>query len=133
MSRHLNSAPLPSPGSSVLPAICRGTLIAFGISLTLLFIAALVLYFTAVPEKYSPYMVFVISVVAILWGSGTAGKRIGYRGWLYGGIVGFLYVFLMMVTGILVLDDFVLGMNIFTKLFLGFAFGFVGGILGVNR
>ena len=103
------------------------------LSVVLLFIAALVFYFTAVSEKITPYLVFGVSLVAIIAGSSFAGKHIGTRGWLYGGIVGLIYVALMLITGLFVRDSIAISLNLFTKLFLGFVFGAAGGMWGVNR
>ena len=132
MNRNPNTAPMPSLENGAVPAILKGIACALLLSLALLLIASLILYFTALPERYAPYIVFAASVFAILWGSSYAGKRIGHQGWLYGGLVGLFYVLLMLIVGLLLLNDFNLGFNIFTKLFLGFAFGAVGGIWGVN-
>lgn len=112
--------------------LLKGTILALVLSVVLIFIAALVLYFTALPERTAPYLVFGISLAAILVGSSFAGKRIGTRGWLNGGIVGLLYVVLMLAAGLLLLKDLAVGWNFITKLFLGFAFGAAGGMWGVN-
>lgn len=113
--------------------LLKGTALALLFSVVMLFIAALLLYFTALPEKTTPYMVFAISLLAILTGSSYACKRIGVRGWLYGGIVGVIYVLLVLISGLIFLDDFGVAWNFITKLFLGFVFGAAGGMWGVNR
>ena len=118
-------------GSNVL-ILLKGTILALVLSVVLIFIAALVLYFTPLPEKTAPYLVFGISLAAILVGASFAGKKIGARGWLNGGIVGLLYVVLMLSAGLIILDNMTVGWNFITKLFLGFAFGAAGGMWGVN-
>ncbi|HOL17684.1 MAG TPA: TIGR04086 family membrane protein [Bacillota bacterium] len=128
-----NITPQPFVRGAPVVAVLKGIVLALALSVVLLFIAALVLYFTAVPEKITPYLVFGISIIAIMAGSFSAGKSIGSRGWLYGGITGFVFVVLMLVGGLFVLDDLSPGWNFATKLFLGFIFGAVGGMWGVNR
>jgi putative membrane protein (TIGR04086 family) len=128
-----HETPLPISGGGKFAVLLKGIIMALLISVVLLFIGALVLYFTAVPEKAAPYLVFGISLAAIIIGSSFAGKRIGSKGWLYGGIVGFAYVGLMLVFGLIVLADVAMGLNFITKLFLGFVFGAAGGMWGVNR
>ncbi len=128
-----HEAPLPITGAGKLTVLLKGIILALLISMVLLFIGALVLYFTAVPEKTTPYLVFGISLAAIITGSSFAGIRIGSRGWLYGGIVGIAYVGLMLIFGLIVLTDVTAGWNFISKLFLGFVFGAAGGMWGVNR
>ena len=111
----------------------KGIILALALSVILLFIAALVLYFTAASEKITPYLVFGISLVAIITGSSYSGRKIGSKGWLYGGITGLVFVVLMLVIGLFVLDGVSFGWNWLTKLFLGFMFGTAGGMWGVNR
>ena len=118
-----NITPQPFVRGAPVVAVLKGIVLAL----------ALVLYFTAVPEKITPYLVFGISIIAIMAGSFSAGKSIGSRGWLYGGITGFVFVVRMLVGGLFVLDDLSPGWNFATKLFLGFIFGAVGGMWGVNR
>jgi putative membrane protein (TIGR04086 family) len=113
--------------------VLKGIVLALALSVLLLFIAALVLYFTAVPEKITPYLVFGISLVAVISGSSYTGRKIGSKGWLYGGITGFVFVMLMLIIGLFVLEDVSAGWNWLSKLFLGFVFGAVGGMWGVNR
>ena len=135
MNRQTGYKEIPQPISlsALLTALLKGLAIALALSVVLLFIAALVFYFTAVPEKITPYLVFAVSLVAILAGSSFAGKRIGTRGWLHGGVVGLLYVILMLVIGLFFRETVAFSGNLVTKLFLGFVFGAVGGMWGVNR
>ncbi len=129
-----NVSPQPlAGGGGPLPVLLKGIILALLISLVLLFAAALLLYFTNVPEKIAPYVVFGISLTAILVGSSYGGRKIGSRGWINGGIVGVIYVSLMLVIGLFFLEDATLGWNLISKLFLGFIFGAAGGMWGVNR
>lgn len=72
-----------------------------------------------------------IHAAAILVGSFMSGKRAGFKGWYYGGILGFLYALIVWVVGFLSLDR---GIDIRTLLFVAASFlaGAIGGIVGVN-
>ncbi len=135
MNSQTGHNPMPQPVFRGGPpaAVLKGIILALALSVVLLFVAALLLYFTAVSEKITPYLVFGISLVAIISGSSYSGRKIGIKGWLYGGITGFVFVVLMLVIGLFVLDDVSLAWNWLTKLFLGFIFGAAGGMWGVNR
>ena len=129
---HHYAAPIATaPG--LIKILLKAVALALILSVVLLFIAALIFYFTALSEKITPYLVFGVSLVAIITGSSYAGKQIGTRGWLYGGIVGLIYVIAMLATGIFVRDSVAVNLNLITKLFLGFVFGAIGGMWGVNR
>ena len=132
MNRPNKLAPVFSLKGVAWWSIFKGTLVSLVVSLLMLLLASLVLHFTAVPEKTSPYLVFLITVTAILSGSYMTGKQTYYRGWLHGGLVGLLYVLLLMLLGRFFLEEFALGLNLFSKLFLGFIFGAAGGMWGVN-
>ncbi len=133
MNRRPNTV-VPPAGlrNPAVGAVARGVLLALIISLMLLLLASLVLHWTAVPEKISPYLVFGISLLAILAGSRFTGRRIGYRGWFHGGMVGLLYVLLLLVLSAFLIPDFSFNILVLTKVFLGFAFGAAGGMWGVN-
>lgn len=110
----------------------KGVILALIFSLAALLVIALLLYLTALPEKVASYLVYGVSFAAILWSSAYVSKKIGARGWLNGGITGLLYVLLMLGGGLLLLDDITLGWNLLVKVFLGFIFGAIGGMWGVN-
>lgn len=111
----------------------KGVILAVILSLVLILLLALVLYLTPLPERAAPYLVYGAGVVAILWGSARAARRIGTRGWLNGGLVGVIYVLLMQAGGLIAVEDMTLGWSLAVKLFLGFIFGAVGGMWGVNN
>ena len=110
----------------------KGVLLALIFSLGALLIIALALYLTALQEKIASYMVYGVSIVAILWGSAFAARRIGTRGWLNGGIVGVIYILIMLGGGLIFAGDSALGWSLAVKIFLGFIFGAIGGMWGVN-
>lgn len=119
-------------GSPPLLAILYGLFLALFLSALLLFIASAVLHLTTVPEYISPYIIFGVSLIGIVFGSRLAGKKAGSRGWLNGGMVGLLYVVILLLVGLLFIENFALSLLVLSKLFIGFIFGAFGGMLGVN-
>ena len=122
----------PSWDRKMVWGIIRGVLISVIISLLLLLICSLVLHLTSVREKITPFLTCGIALLSVLYGSYHTGKQLGYRGWLHGGAVGVIYILLLLLVGILAGNSFTLGLNLFSKLFLGFVFGAAGGMWGVN-
>ncbi|NMA92889.1 MAG: TIGR04086 family membrane protein [Firmicutes bacterium] len=117
---------------TVIWGVIRGLLLSIIISLVLLLACSLVLHLTALPERVTPYLACGLSLLAVLCGSYYTGKRVGFRGWLLGGVVGVLYVVGLLLAGVLVGNNVTLGLNVISKLFLGFMFGAAGGMWGVN-
>ncbi len=121
----------PLRGSAWLISL-KGVLLALIFSLVMLLAIALALYLTELPEKAGSYLVYAVSIVAILWGSAYAARRIGTRGWLNGGMIGLIYVLIMLGGGLVIGDDMAVSWSLAIKLFLGFVFGAIGGMWGVN-
>ncbi len=126
-----NQAFHPLRGNAWLISL-KGILLALVFSLVMLLVIALVLYLTELTEKAALYLVYGVSIAAILWGSAYATRMIGKRGWLIGGIIGVIYVLLMLGGGLLIVDDMTIGWSLAVKIFLGFVFGAIGGVWGVN-
>jgi putative membrane protein (TIGR04086 family) len=116
----------------LLFVILRGLFLAFTLSLVILVICTLLVSYSPMPEFVVPYIVFGGALLSILLCSTYVGKRVDEKGWLRGGIAGFLYVFILVILGLFLPTGSAMSANIITKLFLGFAFGVVGGILGIN-
>jgi len=130
--RPLNNQAFNPLGGSTWLILLRGILLALIFSLVMLLVISLILYLTALTERVALYLVYGVSIVAILWGAAYAARRIGTRGWLNGGIIGVAYVLLMLGGGLLIVDDMTIGWSLAVKVFLGFIFGAIGGMWGVN-
>ena len=97
----------------------------------LLFLILLDNVFHKVIRKYYPAVV-VISAISILFGGVRIAKEVDSMGWLHGGLVGFLYMGILVILSFLILPSFSFGWSIAVDLFLGFIVGVLAGILGVN-
>lgn len=117
---------------NTLLAIIKGIIVGLVISLVLLLASVLVLNFTSLTEAAVPYIAFAVGLIGVLVGSGYVGRQVGSKGWLNGGITGTVFVMVLLILGFVFLDNLTLGLHIIPKLFLGFAFGAVGGMMGVN-
>ncbi len=120
-----------SKGSKFFQLI-KGIIIGLLFSIIFLVMAVTIFYFTPLSENYIPLCVFAISVVGIIISSFHTGKSIGTHGWLNGGLVGLGYVLVLVCLGEIVLEEVLLDYNIFSKMFIGFVIGLLGGVWGVN-
>ncbi len=112
--------------------IFRGLLFSYVLTIILICIVSLVLYFSPLAESIVPYIIFGITLVCIVWGSAYVGKRVDEKGWLRGGITGLLYVAFLMALSFIFLPDLSMGTNVIYRFVIGFSFGALGGILGIN-
>ena len=111
--------------------LCKGLLVTLLLSFLLLLFNTMLFFFFPLSEFLVPYFVFASTLVSVLVGSVYIGKRVEKKGWLKGGMIGFTYVLILLFLGIF-FSPVAFGLNTFTKLFLGFAFGTIGGVLGIN-
>lgn len=118
--------------SSVPVLIFRGLLRALLFSFIFLLFCTLALYFSPLPEMFVPYFIFGATLLSILLGSIYVGKRTDEKGWLRGGFTGLFYVLLLILLCYIFHIGFIPGFNVITKIFLGFCFGILGGVIGIN-
>lgn len=119
-ARPLLRSPLLTGITVVLGTVLAGSLLL-----------ALLLRFSAVAEADLPYFTYGINGVALLSGGWISGRQAGKKGWLYGGMTGIMYVFIVLIIGFLAFDA---TMRVQPFLFTLCATGLstLGGIFGVN-
>lgn len=120
------------PDLKILPLIGSGVLWGLFLSLLIFALASVIISYTAVPERILPYLSFFTSVISIFVGSLYVSRRIGFQGWLNGGLTGFFYVLVLILLGLFIAGDLPVLSGFIIKIFLGFVFGAVSGIIGMN-
>ncbi len=112
--------------------VFKGTFLALVISLIVCTLVAAVLYLTPLSEQVVPYVIYVTSIFSIIIGAAYAARRMQFKGWLYGGLTGFAYIAILLILLKLFAIEADVSLQLFSKLFLGFVLGAIGGILGLN-
>jgi putative membrane protein (TIGR04086 family) len=112
--------------------IIKGVLFAYVLTLLFFLILGGVLFFTKLSESIIPSSVVVISAVSIILSGIRATKDLENLGWLHGGLIGFLYMGILLLIQIFVIPSAAYGLETIVDLVVGFAVGVVSGILGVN-
>ena len=115
-----------------LVIVLKGVLSAYLYTIILFIILGLVLYLTKISEDIIPVAVVIISAVSILLGGTKATNAVENMGWLHGGIIGFLYMLILLILNILIVRSVSVGWNVVVDLILGFIVGIISGIIGVN-
>lgn len=112
--------------------ILKSLILAYVISLIAFLIEGGIIHFTKVSEDVIPLSVSVISGLSILFAGIYIAKKTESRGWLKGGLVGFLYILIITILSYFLLPSYQLEFAVLGKMIVGFIVGAVGGIIGVN-
>lgn len=110
----------------------KGLVLAYIISLTIFIVFSILLTYTKIPEKVIPSVVVFTTIVSISMGSGYLSRRVEGKGWLHGGLLGLIYVLLILVLGNIFIPGFNAAGNLLTNLLIAFIIGAIGGIIGIN-
>lgn len=105
----------------------KGIVIAFILTLTLLFIFAIVLTYTKLSEAMIPPVIVVISIISILIGSSISLSKIKKNGLLYGGIIGLIYIGSIYIISSIVETGFSANMYSIVMIILSIIAGMVRG------
>ncbi|MEW6723571.1 MAG: TIGR04086 family membrane protein [Bacillota bacterium] len=113
-------------------AIVGGLGIAYGLLILFAIVLGLVMFKTAVPDAYLPWIAAALGVLALLFGAIGTGRRTRDRGLLHGAVLGVVYVVIA-----LLLTFFLTGLvpalaDSLIRLAIGLGVGAIGGMLGVN-
>lgn len=120
------------PNLTYMPAVGMGLVLAVVFSLVIFVLASVLVSYTPVPETALPYITYITSILSIFLGSLFAITRVKYKGWMIGGATGILYVLFVLGLGLVLGGEAPLLTGLLLKLFIGFVFGAVSGIIGMN-
>ena len=115
-----------------LKRIIKGDIIAIIITLILLFIFAVVLTYTSVPESTINPVIIVISAVSILVGSSISTLKIKKKGLINGFFVGLIYILAIYIIASITGTGFMLNIAATIMVVASVLAGMLGGIIGVN-
>ncbi len=124
--------PLKDRKNFHLLKVLKGVVNAYFLTIILFLILALMLYCTKLSETVIPKAVIIISAISILLSGIKLTREIDDMGWLHGGLVGLLYMGILVVLSIMIMPSFSFRWGTVVDLFLGFIVGMFAGILGVN-
>ncbi len=112
--------------------ILKGILFSYIFTACLLFLFSLILTYTSVGENTIAPVVIIISMLSVLIGSSMSGVKIRKNGMIYGGIIGFLYIFFLYIVSSMIQIGFSLNLYSIIMISLSILSGMIGGIVGVN-
>ncbi len=118
--------------NSILKITIKSVVLALIISLICIIIYAIVLSITPVSDNTMSIVTQLISMISILAAGIYCGMRVNRRGWLYGLIVGIVYIVILIPIGMLWGQTITFDKYFLARLLLASSVGLIGGIIGVN-
>ncbi len=115
-----------------LLVIGKAILISYIITIPAFVIFALILANTDFPHKYISPVVIITTILSILIAGSTVSRHAKSRGWLHGGLVGFVYMFVLYILSSIIFNDFSVDRYVLTMALIGILTGAIGGIMGIN-
>jgi len=112
--------------------IIKGVFKAYLVTIFFFLILALIMYFTNLSESIIPKAVVVVSAVSILLSGINTTMDVDSMGWLHGGLVGLLYMGILIILSFFIVPSFAFSFNIVVDILLGFLVGALAGIIGVS-
>lgn len=110
----------------------RGLIRGYIISLFLFLIVAILITYTSIRESSIPLITSIIMIVGIVFSAISSSIHIKSKGWLHGGIVGLVFVLILVILSKMFISDYSIDRIALYKIGLGMGTGIIGGMLGVN-
>ena len=112
--------------------ITKGVLLAFLLSLILICILAVVVYFSDIQDRTISTLVLVISAVSVAFGAYFLARNISGGGLLNGLVLALIYFAVLLLISLLVSGNVSFSQSNFLRLFSQLIAGALGGVLGIN-
>ena len=112
--------------------VIKGSIIAFLISIMLLFIFASLLVYTNIQENTIKPVVIIISIISILVGSSLSSIKIKRKGIVNGALVGTIYIMVIYILSSICFVGFELNLESIIMIISSIISGLIGGVIGVN-
>ncbi len=110
----------------------HGLVRGYIISLLFFLIGAMLITYTSIGENTIPLITSIIMIIGIVYSSIYCSIHLSRKGWLHGGIIGLIYVLILVLLSKIFISDYSLNRITLYKIGLGIGAGIIGGILGVN-
>lgn len=119
-------------GTNNMLNVVKGIVASILITLILLLLFSAILTYTDMQESTIPMVTIVITAISIFIGSSISTIKISKNGLVNGGIIGFVYIFLLYILSSITQTGFSLNAYSIVMIIAAILAGIVGGIVGVN-
>jgi putative membrane protein (TIGR04086 family) len=108
----------------------KGIMVSFLFTIPIFALFAVILTYTSFPQKLINPVVIVTTIVSIFAAGFIATGRLKQKGWLNGGLTGFVYMLVLYFLSSIMFNDFSIDRYVITMAVIGILTGAIGGILG---
>lgn len=128
----INREKMESVNSNNIFRVAKGSAISIILTVIILFIFALLLAYTNMPETVITPVVICTTGISLLIGSIVSSRKIRKQGILNGMLVGLIYVATIYLLSSMILKDFGINTSSLIMIVVAILTGALGGIIGVN-
>ena len=115
-----------------LSYVAKGLFIALITTIMFLVFFSLLLRFTSLSESKQPLFNNIIMIISIVISSIYSAIKIKEKGWIIGGIVGFLYYLIIILFNFFLIKGDTSNIIFLSKLILSTVIGTISGVIGIN-
>lgn len=112
--------------------ILKSVGMSYLITLLIFLLLAIILTYTEFPETMIPSAVVITTLVSIMFAGTSAAKHARTRGWMNGGVAGFVYMLIIYLVSSFTVVDFRIDQYVWIMLISGILAGALGGVVGIN-
>lgn len=112
--------------------IIKGIIFGYLLTLICYFILGGIIYFTNLSDKVILIVFPIVSILSIAVAGFYVSRNTTSKGWLKGGIVGLLYILILLLIGRFIIPNHSFSSSGLIKSIIGFIIGSIGGIIGVS-
>ncbi len=120
------------PGPLNIKIYGYGLIRGYIISLLFFLIVGALITYTSIRENIIPFITSVIMIVGVLFSSIYCSIHLQKKGWLHGGLIGLVYVLILVLLSKIFISDYSIDRIALYKTSIGMVTGIIGGILGIN-
>ncbi|MGI6669409.1 MAG: TIGR04086 family membrane protein [Acetivibrionales bacterium] len=113
-------------------SLLKGLVMSYIITIPSFMLFALILANVNFPQRLVNPSVVVITIASVLTAGIVSTRGIKDKGWLNGGIAGFVYMLILYIASSLVYKSFKVDKYVVTMTIIGILAGAIGGIAGIN-
>jgi putative membrane protein (TIGR04086 family) len=133
MPRIINAKANPVQAENLkFTMLLKGLLMSYVVTIPAFMLFALVLANMNYPQQLITPAVVVITIISVITAGIVATKGVKDKGWLNGGIVGFIYMLILYIASSIAYKSFTIDKYVITMTVIGILAGAIGGITGIN-
>lgn len=111
----------------------KGLIRGYILSLIMFLISAIIITYTSIGEGIVPILTSVIMVISIAYAAVYVAIHIRKRGWLHGGLIGLIYILILILLSKLFISDYIMiDKMAYFRIGIGAITGVIGGMIGIN-